>query len=195
MVFKCYTFFRSVGIWKVNRRHVLQWLPIATPVIRIGFKQPFNPTCPHSSIPKASHADCFGGWHFTCVPNSLLCTYLSKHLYFFHHHITQVWMNLGWQHCCEEWRGSIIFLIEQRERTKISRLIESFKESRYHCWVSLLKCLSLYLLLPFFLCLCRNMPESSVPAAPLDCYQGWYIGSWKQHWDSYLYYKSFFCMV
>lgn len=114
--FKCYTFFRFVGIWKVNSRHMLQWLPIATPVIQVGFKQPFNPTCPHSLIPKASHADCFGGWHFTCVSSSLFCMYLSKHLSFFHHHITQVWMNLGWQHSCEEWRGSEYYRPHLTER-------------------------------------------------------------------------------
>lgn len=164
-----YTFFRFVGIWKVNSRHMLQWLPMATPVIWVGFKQPFNPTCPHSVIPKASHADCFGGWHFTCVSSCPFCMYLSKHLYLFHHHVTQAWMNLGWQLNSKQWILSSPF---NKEWTKILRLGKSFKENREHCCILLLKCLR-FMLFPFSLCPWRNMPKSSVPVAALDCYQGW----------------------
>lgn len=155
---------------------MLQWLLVATPMIWVGLKQPFDPTCPHSLIPKCSHLDCFGKWHFTCVSSSLFCVYLSKQFCFFHHHIAEVEWILADNIAVRNGEGALPSLF-CREWTKILRLTESFKENRYHCWILMLKCLSLYLPFPFFLCPCRSMPEFSMLVAPLDCYQEPYSGS------------------
>jgi len=39
-------FFRFVGVLEVNSRHMLEWLPIATSGIQVGFKQPSTPLVP-----------------------------------------------------------------------------------------------------------------------------------------------------
>lgn len=166
--FEVYTFFRFVGIGRLIADTCYSGCQLQPLWFGLGSNTRSTLLVPLSNS-QSQPCRLFWGWHFTCVSSCLFCMYLSKHLYLFHHHITQVWMNLGWQLSSKEWRG-ILSSLCNKEWTKILRLAESLKENKDHCCILLLKCWVLTCFSFFILCPCRNMPESSVPVAPLDCY-------------------------